>query len=91
MANVTKVAKSPKLSKNPKVTKVAKVPKRGTIGFMTLELLRDNPNVTTEECLKVILPKFPESKFDKAHLAWYRHQVKMQNYGFPEKPKKSQK
>lgn len=65
--------------------KVPRVPKQGTIGHIVLSRLRDKADVTTEELLPVVLAKFPESRFGKSHLAWYRHQVKMGHYGYPTK------
>ncbi len=60
-----------------------KHPKEGTIGNIVLKALEKNPKVTVEELLPVILKKFPESKFGKTHLSWYRYQVRKGNYLTP--------
>ena len=55
-------------------------PKEGTIGHIVLTALAENPSVTSEELGKVILAKFPNSRWGPSHLAWYRHQLKKGNY-----------
>lgn len=76
--------------------KIRKYPKAGTIGRITLDALSKNPDLKTEDILPEILKKFPDSKFNPAHLAWYKHQVKVGNYLLPKaskvsKPKKAGK
>ena len=63
---------------------VARVPKQGTIGYIALEILRDHPDATAEDIGKVILKSFPESKWNKSHLAWYKHQVRSGKIAYPE-------
>lgn len=63
--------------------KLRKFPKAGTIGNMVLTALASNPNLKTEDIQKKVLVKFPDSKFNTAHLAWYKHQVKVGNYILP--------
>lgn len=60
-----------------------KFPKAGTIGNMVLTALAGNKDLKTEDISKKILKKFPESKFNSAHLAWYKHQVRVGNYILP--------
>lgn len=71
--------------------KIRKFPKEGTIGHMTLTALAKNPDLKTEDILPQVLKKFPESKFNSAHLAWYKHQVKVGNYILPRGGKKVRK
>ena len=63
---------------------VRKYPKVGTIGNYVLTYLHKDPNVKTKYLLKWILRKFPESKFNDAHLSWYKHQVKTGRYVYPQ-------
>lgn len=60
--------------------KLRKFPKAGTIGNMVLTALAKNPDLKTEDILPAIKAKFSDSKFNPAHLAWYKHQVKNGNY-----------
>ena len=60
-----------------------KFPKAGTIGNMVLTALDKDPGLKCETITKVVLKKFPDSKFNTAHLAWYKHQVKVGNYILP--------
>jgi len=61
-------------------TKVRKFPKRGTIGNYVLLELQKNKNVDCKILKKHILKLHPDSRFNKAHLAWYKHQVKRGRY-----------
>lgn len=64
-------------------TSLRKFPAQGTIGFVVLTELAKTPDVTCEELVAKILPAHPESKFQKTHLAWYKHQVKKNRYILP--------
>jgi len=70
-------------------TKKVTVPKIGTIGHIALAMMRDNPDVTSDQIRKEVIKKFPESKWNKTHLAWYKHQIRTGKYEFPKKLKKS--
>ena len=59
------------------------VPKQGTIGYMALEFMRDHPDGPVDKIQAKILTKFPQSKFDKSHWAWYKHQVSKGKYEYP--------
>lgn len=87
----TKVKSSKKVVENKPETKKPRIPKAGTTGFIALEMLRDNENVTSDEIAKKVLVKFPESKWNKSHLAWYKHQIRTEKYAFPAKVQKSKK
>jgi len=63
-----------------KSKKTRKFPKAGTIGHIVLNALAAKPDLKTEDILPEVMAKFPESKFNTAHLAWYKHQVKVGNY-----------
>lgn len=63
--------------------KLRKFPKAGTIGHMVLTALAKNPDLKTDQIQKQVLKKFPESKFNAAHMAWYKNQVKNKNYILP--------
>ena len=71
--------------------KLRKFPKAGTIGWIVLTNLSKNPEVSVEELTKLVLAKFPESKFQKTHLAWYKHQVRVGNYQLPKGVEKATK
>lgn len=60
--------------------KIRKYPKAGTIGSIVLAVLQKDTNPDLDGLTKTILKKFPDSKFNKAHLAWYKHQVKRGNF-----------
>lgn len=77
------MAKSTTSTKASKATKIRKYPKRGTIGRHVLDSLKKNPEVTCKELLKVIKKKFPDSRFNPAHLSWYKNQLKNGRYVFP--------
>lgn len=66
-----------------KSQQIRKFPKQGTIGHIVLTSLANSPDVKLEDLTKKVLKKFPESKFNAAHLAWYKHQVKQGNYVLP--------
>jgi len=68
------------------MSKVRRFPKAGTIGHMVLCALKTNPNVKSDELAPAILEKFPESAWNPAHLAWYRHQVRTGAYNLDEAP-----
>ena len=78
-------------------TTLRKFPKAGTIGHMVLTALAKNPDLKTKDILPKILKKFPESKFNEAHMAWYKHQVRRKNFilpkveAAPKKPKRAKK
>lgn len=78
---------------NPKAQKLRKFPKAGTIGFIVLNALAKNPDLKTQDILPQVLKEHTESRFNSAHLAWYKHQVKVGNYILPGgvKAKKSRK
>ena len=63
--------------------KIRKYPKRGTIGCLVLDALAKNPDLKTEDILPGVKKISPDSKFNPAHLAWYKHQVKVGNYVLP--------
>ena len=71
--------------------KLRKFPKAGTIGFVVLNALAKNPDLKTEDILPQVLKNHPESKFNSAHLAWYKHQVKVGNYILPSGAKVARK
>ena len=68
-----------------------KYPKEGTIGYIVLKALEKNPKVTVEELTPIVLKKFPESKFGKTHLSWYKYQVRKGNYLTPTGDKQAPK
>lgn len=75
-------------------TTLRKFPKAGTIGHMVLMALAKNPDLKTKDILPKILKKFPESKFNEAHMAWYKHQVRRKNFILPKveaAPKKAKR
>ena len=51
-------------------------PRKGTIGRLVLEALRKNLNVSYAEMRRQVLGRFPTSKFNKSHFAWYRWQIR---------------
>ena len=71
--------------------KIRKYPKAGTIGSIVLGILQKNSSPNLDELTKTILNKFPDSKFNKAHLAWYKHQVKNGAYNLNDAPKTNKK
>ena len=72
-----------------KTGKTGRVPKKGTIGYITLEYMRDHEDVDVDILSKIIHSNFPESAWNKSHLAWYRHQVSKGNYAYPPREKGS--
>ena len=71
--------------KMSKVEKIVKMPKRGTIGHFVLTQLSKNADVSVEVLIKGVLKTHPDSHFNKAHLAWYKHQIKVGRYVLPSK------
>lgn len=71
--------------------KKRRFPKHGTIGFIVLTTMKENPNVTSDELEKVLRPMFQETKWNKAHLAWYKHQVKNGAYDLNDAPETNKK
>jgi hypothetical protein len=63
-----------------KTVKQRKFPKQGTIGHIVLTTLAHNSEPDFEELKKKVLAKFPDSKFNPAHLSWYKHQVRIKAY-----------
>ena len=51
-------------------------PRPGTIGDLIRRLLQENPNITSEDARSAVLAQFPQSKFNKTHLAWYKSQFR---------------
>lgn len=58
-----------------------KFPSKGTIGFLAIHLMESGASY--EATTKKVLKTFPTSKWNKAHWAWYRHQLKVGNYVVP--------
>ncbi len=51
-------------------------PRKGTIGYLVLECLRENAEVAYEEVRLKILSRFPRSKFNEQHFRWYKWKMK---------------
>jgi hypothetical protein len=52
------------------------LPRPETIGDLVRQLLQKNHNISNEEARSAVLKRFPKSKFNKTHLAWYKSQFK---------------
>ncbi len=65
--------------------KIKKFPKKFTIGFLVINTILSNPNIKNEDLIKLVKSKFPESKFQKTHISWYKYQLKNKLYKIPEK------
>lgn len=75
-----------------KVKKIkAKAKKKATIVGLVIELFNKNPEMSTKECIKRVKAKFPESKFDATHVAYYRNKLRKDPYNIaiPERVKKT--
>ena len=62
-----------------------KFPARGTIGHLVLTELHKNMDVTCAYLQKKIFKHHPDSKFNEAHLAWYKTQIRKCRYEMPAK------
>jgi len=51
-------------------------PDKGTIGRLVLEILRKDQDVRYAETRSQVLERFPKSKFNKSHFAWYKTQFR---------------
>jgi len=51
-------------------------PREGTISHLVRLCLLDNPEVSYEELRKRVLQKFPWSRFNKSHFAWYKSRLR---------------
>ncbi len=60
-----------------------RTPRKGTITEAVLELLAQNPHASSQEIRAALVKKFPKTKFGKAHLAWYKYQVRHGNLQLP--------
>lgn len=76
-------AQEDKETKKP--IKTRKWPREGTIGRFVLEQLVKNPSIPMEDMGTLMHKKFPESKFNKAHLSWYKYQLRNKGYTPPKK------
>lgn len=85
--NKAKDVKDVKKAVVPQDKKIRKYPKEGTIGRVVLDHLAKNPTADTVEVDKIVRKSHPDSKFNKAHLAWYKHQIKVGNYILPTESK----
>ena len=57
-----------------------KYPKKGTVGNFILEIITKDPNIKYIDIQPKVAKAFPKSKFNKYHLAWYKHQLKSGKY-----------
>jgi hypothetical protein len=75
------------LNEDRQMAKVRSYPKRGTIGRYVLDRLKSKPSLKCQDLMPYIQKHWPDSRFNPAHLAWYRHQVRVGAYKYPEKQK----
>ena len=58
--------------------------KRKTISSLVLAYLDKKPGAETKEIYDHIVANgFPDTKFNKSHLAWYKYQVRQGNLALP--------
>ncbi len=62
----TKATRKPKAPKEPRVT----------IKSVVIQLLTDSPEMPSADLIKAVKERFPDSKFDASHVAWYRNKFK---------------
>lgn len=78
-----KKAKAVSANKDAKPAKAPKS-KKPTICSIVLQMLDDNQEVTTQEIYQHLVKNgFPDTKFQKSHLAWYKHQIRKGRYKLP--------
>lgn len=51
-------------------------PREGTIGHLVAASLCDRPDITYREIKRKVLRRFPNSKFNKSHFAWYKWRMR---------------
>jgi hypothetical protein len=63
------------LTQKPKSSRPTWNPKKG-IGALVLGALKNNANINYAELRDQVLQRFPKSKFNKSHFAWYKSQFR---------------
>jgi hypothetical protein len=59
--------------------RVRPFPANGTIGALVIPLIHEGKD--DQEVIKIVLEKFPgNDAFNKAHVSWYRYQIKIGSY-----------
>jgi len=46
------------------------------VGTFARSLLRENPEISAEECVQQVKAQYPDSKFDVSHYKFYKCQIK---------------
>ncbi len=79
-------AKKKAVAKGTKSKGTAAVPekkKRRTIMNFVKEVFETDPEITTTDLIKLVVKNFPESKFSKSHVSWYRNHFRKQGMDIP--------
>jgi len=57
--------------------------KKATVVSYVRELLEDDGRMSTQDMIKVVKRKFPKSKFNKSHVAYYRNKLRAEGMDIP--------
>lgn len=57
--------------------------RQGKIVDFVRQLFTEDPAISTEDCINSVCPVFPNSKFQKSHVAYYRNRFRKQGMEIP--------
>jgi len=82
------MAKAKKVKSKTKEKSTKK--KKPTIKAYVLELFTNKPSIKTKEMVEKVISKFPDSAFNKTHVAYYGNMMRKSPYDI-DIPKKAKK
>ncbi len=56
---------------------------KGTIVSFVKGLFEENPEISTTDCIEAVAQVFPQSKFQKSHVAFYRNKFRKAGMDIP--------